>query len=259
MTQGYSPETPELSGGFNRRSRAFAWLGGVCAVAIISVLAVACGGGGDKQEPTSEATAARVTPTSAQASGGLLTPVLPTPVGTPLVGPTVASAPQLTSVGSGDRLVIAKFGVNAPLTYKTVASDGTMPNPNGADDVAYYNFAGWPGKGGAPGQGGNSVFAGHVDSGRTACKNGTVPPPCQAVFWDIGKMSIGDEIEVVIGGSSYKYRVTSNQPVHAENGDWDSIVSARAQETITLITCGGDFNPQTREYTHRQVVVAVRV
>ena len=61
-----------------------------------------------------------------------------------------------------------------------------MPNPNGSDDVAYYNFSAWPGKGGAPGQGGNSVFAGHVDSGRAPCKNGTVPPPCEAVFWDIG-------------------------------------------------------------------------
>jgi LPXTG-site transpeptidase (sortase) family protein len=155
--------------------------------------------------------------------------------------------------------VISKFGINAPLSYKTVGSDGVMPNPNGSDDVAYYNFSAWPGKGGAPGQGGNSVFAGHVDSGRAPCKNGTVPPPCEAVFWDINKLQIGDEVQVVIGSNTYRYRVTSNAPVNAETGDWDSIVAARQQETITLITCGGDFNPATREYDHRQVVVATRI
>jgi LPXTG-site transpeptidase (sortase) family protein len=86
-----------------------------------------------------------------------------------------------------------------------------------------------------------------------------VPPPCQAVFWDIGRLGIGDEIEIVIGANTYKYAVSSNAPVHATDGDWDGIVSARAKETITLITCGGDFNPTTREYSHRQVVVATRV
>lgn len=259
MTQDYEPE-PEGSGGIMGGRPPLAIIGGLVAAVVVGIIivVVALGGGGGDDEP-STASVPSVSPT-ANTSGGLVTPGLPTPVGTPLaVGPTVTSAPQLTTVGAGDRLVVSKYGINAPLSYKTVAADGVMPNPDGSDDVAYYNFANWPGKGGAPGQGGNSVFAGHVDSGRVPCKNGTVPAPCQAVFWDIGKLAIGDTIEVVIGTNTYRYSVTSNQPVHAENGDWDGIVSARAQETITLITCGGDFNPQTREYTHRQVVVAVRV
>lgn len=259
MTQDFEPQGPAGSGGPFGGRPPLAILGGIAAVVVVGIIlvAVAFSGGGDDggSGPSRPATQS-----SPAASAGLVSPVLPTPVGTPLaVGETVANAPQLTSVGAGDRLVISKFGVNAPLTYRTVGPDGIMPDPDGADDVAYYNFAAWPGKGGAPGQGGNAVFAGHVDSGRKPCKNGTVPPPCQAVFWDIGKLQIGDEIEVVIGGTSYKYRVSSNAPVHAVTGDWDSIVSARAQESITLITCGGDFNPTTREYSHRQVVVALRV
>ena len=147
------------------------------------------------------------------------------------------------------------------MTYKVVPPDGVMPNPNSADDVAYYDFKNHSGLGGAPGFG-NIVISGHVDWGGrdgTGCKNNTVRPPCQAVFWDIGNLRVGDQIEVSVGGQSFKYSVTSNQPVPAATADWDRIVSSTAQETITLITCGGDFNPVTREYSNRQVVTGVRI
>ena len=132
-----------------------------------------------------------------------------------------------------------------------------MPDPEGEDDVAYYNFASWPGYGGAPGKGGNAVFAGHVDSGRKACKYGTVPPPCAAVLWDLNKVSVGSTISVRVSGVTYNYEVTSNQSV-SDKGDWGPIVAATAKESITIITCGGDFNPATRSYDHRQVVKATR-
>ena len=172
-----------------------------------------------------------------------------------------AAEPQqlnLSGVGQGDRFIIAQFGVDAPLTYRRVGRDGQMPNPDGPDDVSYYDFTEWPGMGGGPGKGGNSVYAGHVDSGAKACKNGTIPPPCQAVLWDLNRLRLGDEIQVLLGGQRYKYRVTSNQPVSAENGPWDKIVTATAEETLTVITCGGDFNRETRSYSNRQVVTAVR-
>ena len=165
----------------------------------------------------------------------------------------------IPGASAGDRFVIAKIGVDAPLSYKVVGPDGVMPNPNGPDDVAYYDFSGFTGMGGTPGAGGNTVFSGHVDSGRVACKNGTVRPPCEAVLWDLSRLRLGDEIEVRLGGQVYRYRVTSNQPVGAESADWDRIVSSTAQESITIITCGGDFNRETGQYDSRQVVTAIRV
>jgi sortase (surface protein transpeptidase) len=130
-----------------------------------------------------------------------------------------------------------------------------MPNPDGPDDVAYYDFSAWPGKGGRPGAG-NPVFAGHVDSGHQPCDYGTVPPPCTAVLWDLNNLALGDEIQIVVDGTLYKYSVTSNEPVHASSGPWDQIVSSTAQPTLTIITCGGDFNRETGEYDRRQVVKA---
>jgi LPXTG-site transpeptidase (sortase) family protein len=166
---------------------------------------------------------------------------------------------HLSSVGSGDRLVISKIGVNAPLTHRKVPPNGVMPNPDGADDIAYYDFSSFERLGGAPGLGGNAVFAGHVDSGTKACKNGTQPPPCEAVLWDLNALRLGDVIEVHLSGKVHRYEVTSNQPIPAATGPWEKIVSATAQETVTIITCGGDFNRETREYTNRQVVTAKKV
>ncbi len=229
-------------------------VGGVSLAAVLvasALLVAACGGGGGKNEPKSLAPAE---------SGGLQASATPVVEGSVdlTTRPTDVAAENLTSIGPDDRFVISKFGVDAPLTYRKVGKDGQMPNPDGPDDVAYYDFSEWPGLGGGPGKGGNAVFAGHVDSGQKACKNGTVKPPCQAVLWDLNGLKVGDEIEIRVSGQSIKYRGASNQPVPAANGPWDQIVSATAEESLTIITSGGDFNRETREYNNRQVVVAVR-
>ena len=230
-------------------------IGGLVAVLGLGILlaALALGGGDEDGASNRESLAPGE-------SGGLAAD------GTPVVEgavdltarPTAAAAENLTSISAGDRFIIAKFGVDAPLTYRKVGPDGQMPNPDGPDDIAYYDFSDWPGLGGAPGKGGNAVFAGHVDSGSKPCKNGTVPPPCQAVLWDMNGLKLGDEIEVRVSGQSYKYRVTSNQPVPAATGPWDQIVAATSEETLTIITCAGNFNRETRSYSDRQVLVAVR-
>jgi LPXTG-site transpeptidase (sortase) family protein len=227
-------------------------LGGIATVVVVGLIliVVALGGGSTGAE----------TPTRVADSGGLQT-AQPTPEATIDLNRPTAVPGHLESVGPGDRMVIPRFGVDAPLTYRKVPADGRMPDPDGPDDIAYYDFSNFEHFGGAPGKGGNAVFAGHVDSGTKACKNGTVPPPCQAVLWDLHQLSVGDEIQVHVGGTMYKYHVTSNQPVPANlaDGTWDRIVTSTAEESLTIITCGGDFNRVTREYTNRQVVVAVRV
>jgi LPXTG-site transpeptidase (sortase) family protein len=224
-------------------------IGGVAAIVVIGIIVVVVAlgsGGGD--DGTSE---------SPGLSGGLQTT-------TPVVEATIdldrptGEAAHLNAIGPNDRFVIRGVGVEAPMTYRKVGLDGVMPNPEGPDDIVYYDFSEWPGMGGAPNLGGNTVVSGHVDSGRVACKNGTVPPPCPAVLWDLNTMKLGDEIQLVINGETFKYAVTSNQPVPASGGPWDQIVSSTQEETLTIITCGGDFNRATGEYTNRQVVTAVR-
>lgn len=231
-------------------------IGGFAAVAVIGVILVLVafgGGNGDGQAGGPDE----------PAGGGLATDV-PTPVATldlnRATAPTDADL-NLHDLGDGDRLVISKIGVNAPLSYKEVIPNPNgitiPPNPNGPDDIAYYDFMQYPGLGGGPGRGGNAVYAGHVDSGRAACKNGTVPPPCQAVLWDMKLLAPGDEIQVQVGGQVYRYLVTANQAVLASQTAWAKIYAATAKETLTLITCAGSFI--NGEYDHRLIVTADRV
>lgn len=187
----------------------------------------------------------------------------PTPETTPILSvPTQqivpTAVPNPTGVSASDRLIIRKIGVNAPLSYKRVGEDGAMPDPTGADDVAIYDFGLFYGAGGTPGLGGNTVFSGHVDYGRGPCKNGTVKPPCEAVFWDLYKLRTSDEIEVNYGGGSYRYRVNSHYVIRLRDWAEDIIVTTK-EETITLITCAGDFNRSTREYDSLTIVTAVRI
>jgi LPXTG-site transpeptidase (sortase) family protein len=231
-------------------------LGGIAAVVVVGIIlvVVALGSGGDDDNSTA------VTRPTAE-SGGLQT-AQPTPQATiDLSRPTSQPSGHWTEVGPDYTFVISKFGIEAPLTYRKVPPSGVMPNPDGPDDVAYYDFSDFPNLGGAPGIGGNSIFAGHVDSGSKPCDNGTVPPPCEAVLWDLNLLEIGDIIEIHANGDVFKYEVTSNQPVSASlnDGTWDQIVSSTEEETLTIITCGGDFNRETREYNNRQVVTAKRV
>ncbi len=226
---------------------------GVAALATATL--VACGGGGSKNEevqtdsPTPETTAAAtVTGTPPAASGGMLTPVPGTPIDPSVLNRPTTEAPR--GDFSGDRLVIPGIGVDAPFVSLTVGGDGQMPDPQGPTEVAWYDFSAWPGKGGVPGAGGNSVFSGHVDYHNYG----------PAVFWRLHELSAGDLIEVKMqGGASFQYQVQWNHEVGPEPGIWNDIVAATAQESVTLITCGGTWNPDTREYDLRQVVYATRV
>jgi len=228
-------------------------IGGIAAIIVVGVIlvVVALGGGGDSG------------PSSSQSAdhGGLQT-TQPTPQATiDLARPTAQSTGHWTEVGTDFKFVVPKFGIEAPLTYRKVPPSGVMPNPDGPDDVAYYDFSDFQNYGGAPGLGGNAIFAGHVDSGSKPCNNGTVPPPCEAVLWDLNNLNVGDTIEIHANGDVFTYEVKTNQPVSASlnDGTWDRIVSSTPEETLTIITCGGDFNRETHEYNNRQVVTAALV
>jgi len=209
-----------------------------------------CGGGSSGSKPGNEPGATVLAPTAEATAAPT-----PAPTALPLAVPGAAAA---------DRIVIQKIGVNAPITTRKVGADGQMPNPDGPDDIAFYDFDNgvWPGVGGLPGSGGNIVLAGHVDWGAqhgNGCKNNTVRPPCQAVLWDLGRLAAGDQLEINVGGTVYKYQITGTKSYAASYSDWGGVFAAAGQESLTIVTCSGDFNPSTREYGSRLVVAGVRV
>ena len=157
------------------------------------------------------------------------------------------------------RLRIPSLGVDAGISYRWVDTDGQMPNPSGPGDVAWYDFAGWTGYGGYPGAGYNAVFAGHVDRNGVVEYAG-VQYTGPGVFNALWQLPPGSAIEVdVAGGASLVYTVAWVKDV-GTGDDWKSVVSSETSgvDSITLITCSGEFDPETQTYSDRTVVRAVR-
>jgi hypothetical protein len=151
----------------------------------------------------------------------------------------------------GDRLVIQKIGVNAPVSRAAVLASGVMPDPTGYFNAVLYDFAALPGLGGAPGVGGNAVFAGHVDC--AACGPGGTPGA--AVFYYMRNLVPGDVIEYYTQSGAYFKYVVSYVADLPPDADWASIVAAGSAD-MTLITCSGVFQSAVHEYTTRRVIQA---
>ena len=157
------------------------------------------------------------------------------------------------------RMRVPALGIDAPLGVRLVGGDGQMPNPAGPSDVIWYDFSEWEGIGGAIGGGGNAVFSGHVDYAARVPYAG-VDYRGRGVFFSLSLLSPGDVIEVESAGQTIRYAVSWRQTVDAEATDWGEMLSADvAVDSITLITCGGEFDFDSRSYVDRVVIRAERI
>src|SRR5215212_1794754 len=153
-------------------------------------------------------------------------------------------APQPVEGVAPIALQVDSVGVDAPIELGNV-TDGVMQDPSGPWVVSWYEPLG------KVGEGGNVVMAGHVDYWNVG----------PAVFWDVRYLPEGDIIRVLgEDGKNYEYAVQWTQPYMAEELTpeviQNDIVGDTGEETLTLITCGGEFNPDTGEYNQRWVVRA---
>jgi LPXTG-site transpeptidase (sortase) family protein len=140
-------------------------------------------------------------------------------------------------------LRIDAIGVDARVETLEIV-DGGLQDPTTADQVAWYKDTA---KLGAPG---NVVMAGHLNYWG-------VP---EGVFFRLGALATGDEIRVVAqDGTVYRYQVEWVKQIDAVSGDVAGLVGETEQASLTLITCGGEWNVAAQEYDHRTVVRAALV
>lgn len=247
------------------RARAFPVLAILAIVA--AAFLVACGGDDDPTPtittPSSTATEGTTSPTASRT---------PRPTTTPRPSQT-ASAEAVSSIRSLNEFIsehgyppdanfaqlrIPKLGVDASVANRVVGGDGVMPDPQGPADVVWYDLSGWSGMGGVPGGGGNAVFSGHVDYNWSVGYAGGVNYRGPGVFRELDQLGEGDIIEVDYNGSTLRYAVVSNQQL-GPGSDWGAVWSNGGGDALTLYTCGGDFDPNSLEYSDRVVVRAERI
>ncbi|MBR3138981.1 class F sortase [Candidatus Saccharibacteria bacterium] len=145
-------------------------------------------------------------------------------------------------------LTIERLGIrNARVLAMGVNKKGELDTPRNIFDVGWYE------KSGKPGQGGTLVIDGH---------NGG--PHVHGVFKDLPVLSNGDTIQVERGdGAVYKYSVVENKSIPlAEADSYMSIAfksPVKGEESITLISCTGEWSQKRGTYLSRQFTRAILV
>ena len=145
-------------------------------------------------------------------------------------------------------LTVEKLGVyNARILPMSINSKGELNTPNNIFDVGWYEASS------KPGEGGTMVIDGH---------NGG--PHVHGVFKDLPSLGVGDIIQVERGdGVKYRYRVVDNVTVPLVEADNYMSKAMRSPETgkesITLISCTGEWSQTQKTYLSRQFTRAVLV
>ena len=253
---------------------------GIGLGAVVATMVLA-GGSSNADGATSTPTAVvstsstpTVVPTPTPTSTPRATPT-ETATATPTTEPTPTPEPAITSIEdlvsqfghppgyNYARIRIPFIGVDAPVGASVVGggSGAEMDVPEGPATVFWYDLSAWAdfGYGGAPGEGRNAIFSGHVDLA-SYIPYADVNYRGPAVFNNLDQLSPGDQIFIDINGETLEYRVTWKEQVDAGNSTrwgeiWDGNV---AVDSITLYTCGGEFNLAEASYVDRIVVRAER-
>ncbi len=145
-------------------------------------------------------------------------------------------------------LSIEKLGIkNARVLNVGLTKNGELATPYGIFDV------GWYGNSSRPGQGGTMVIDGH---------NGG--PNVVGVFKYLDKLFAGDKIEIERGdGEKFTYEVVDNKAVSLDESDKYMQTAFTSpypnKESLSLITCTGEWSQLRQTYLSRQFVRAVLV
>ena len=145
-------------------------------------------------------------------------------------------------------LSIEKLGVDkARVLPMGVNQKGELSTPNNIFDVGWYMDSG------KPGQGGTMVIDGH---------NGG--PHVHGVFKRLPDLVEGDIIKIERGdGRIFRYKIVENKTVSlADSDEYMSVASISpvfGTESVSLISCTGEWSDQQKTYLSRQFVRATLV
>ncbi|MFC0032211.1 class F sortase [Micromonospora chaiyaphumensis] len=159
----------------------------------------------------------------------------------PTVEPSGAAGPVLPS-SEPVRVTIPRIGVDADIVPVATDENGALEVP----PLDHPEMVGWYRRGPTPGEAGNAVLVGHVD---------TLRGP--AVFFDLGRLRPGDTVEVTrTDGRVAVFSVDGVGAYPKERFPTERVYGGGAEARLRLITCGGRFNPRIGSYPDNIVVFA---
>ncbi|MEV4712884.1 class F sortase [Micromonospora sp. NPDC049374] len=139
---------------------------------------------------------------------------------------------------------ISAIDIRAPLISVAADAAGALEVP----PLDRPGVAGWYRPGVSPGETGNAVLVGHVDS-----------PAGPAVFFRLGQLRPGDTIEIVrTDARVVRFAVYGVVAYPKDRFPTDLVYGPGDTAGLRLITCGGRFDRDTGEYVDNVIVFATR-
>ncbi len=139
-----------------------------------------------------------------------------------------------------DRLRLPALDLDLPVVAVGVDDDGQMEVPEDVGDAGWYRH------GPTPGDPGNAVIAGHVDSRVQGL----------GAFHRLVDLQVGDRVEVTSDDGTTTWVVAGRRLVDKAALDPSALFRRSGQPRLVLVTCGGDFDGSVRSYRSNVVVVA---
>ncbi|MCY3569525.1 MAG: class F sortase [Chloroflexi bacterium] len=138
---------------------------------------------------------------------------------------------------------------SAGLKSSVVSLGRTPTGAMGSPDNPYV--VGWLDSTPAPGEVGNTLLAGHRDYEDLSGNIGT------GVCWELHNTQVGDHMLIWDEALNVYYVYTVTETVTLDPSDRESARYLHNTDVpvVTLITCTGTFNTETKRYSHRLVVV----
>ena len=134
---------------------------------------------------------------------------------------------------------IPKISVSAPITPVGVDENGKMQLPQNIAEVGWYS------PGAKPGEPGNAVMSGHLDS--TTGEG--------AIFYHLHELEPGDSLYVSDElGNQYTFVVTKKEIYEFDQVPLEEVFGESSKKRLNLITCTGQWIASQRNYSHRMVI-----
>ncbi len=141
--------------------------------------------------------------------------------------------------GSANTLVIPTTGTDAKIEAVGLTANGNMNVPDNAREVGWYQF------GTKPGETGNTVIDGHLDTYTSS----------SGVFGNLDKLKTGDDVYVVNAqNEKIHYKVNHTDVYKVDDAPLQAIFGSSDKAHLNLITCTGAWDKKLHQYTQRRVV-----
>ncbi|GAB3962541.1 class F sortase [Plantactinospora veratri] len=178
-------------------------------------------------------------------TGTDLGPAAPAPTAAPEGGSGATPAPAARVLARSEpiKITIPKIGVDATIMPVGLTPEGMVQVP----PLTKAGLAGWYRPGPSPGEPGNSVIVGHVDSKEIG----------PAVFFRLGALLPGDSIQVIReDGSLATFAVEGVKSYPKSEFPTELVYGPTEAPGLRLVTCGGDFDERTGSYPDNVIAFA---